>query len=200
MLEARDLTVWRGRRCLCEQLGFELHAGQALLLRGPNGTGKTTLLRVLCGLTRAETGAVFWNGAACRDGLRGPAAYGGHQPALSQELTVDQNLSFYEELSGWQVDWRAALDALGLRRCRDLQVRRLSAGQKRRAGLCRVLMSGAPLWLLDEPFTNLDSDGRSFLEAQIAAHLGAGGLAVIAAHGELTLSQGEIATLTLGVI
>ncbi len=199
MLEVSHLTAWRGARCLFEDVAFELRAGAALLLRGPNGAGKTTLLRVLCGLTRPETGEILWLGTPRVNGLRGLAAYGGHQSALSQDLTIDQNMAFYADLCGWTAHWPTIIEALGLERCRDLEVRRLSAGQRRRAGLARVLLSGAPIWLLDEPSTHVDAGGRQFIEDSITAHLASGGLAVIAVHGEIVLGKGEIATLNLGM-
>ena len=199
MLQVIGLAAARGSRRLFEDIEFSLPAGAALLLRGPNGAGKTTLLRVLCGLTRPEAGQVFWQGKPCADGLRGPAAYGGHQAALSQDLTVAQNMAFYAELCGWPGDWPTIIEALGLEHCQDLEVRHLSAGQRRRAGLARVLVSGAPLWLLDEPSTHVDASGRQFIEQRIADHLESGGLSVIAVHGDIVLQKGEIATLNLGV-
>lgn len=199
MLEVSGLTVWRGATCLFEDVAFRLRPGAALLLRGPNGAGKTTLLRVLSGLTRPEAGQIFWQGAPCVDGLRALAAYGGHRSGLSQDLTVDQNLAFYAELCNWPPDWPAMIEALGLERCRNLEVRRLSAGQQRRAGLARVLVSGAPIWLLDEPSTHVDASGRQFIEERIAAHLASGGLAVIAVHGDMVIGKADIATLSLGM-
>lgn len=199
MLEARNLTLWRGDACLFESLSLRVSPGGALILRGPNGAGKTTLLRVLCGLTRPEEGDVFWEGKAGVARLRGLVAYGGHLPALNADLTVTQNLDFYGRLPGASRDWRNLVAVLGLDRCRDLEVRHLSAGQKRRAGLARVLMSGAPAWLLDEPFTNLDAGGRRLVEDRIGAHLGSGGIAVVAAHDDIRLPGNAVETLMLGV-
>ena len=185
MLEACRLTLWRGHNCLFEQLSFSVSGGNALILRGPNGSGKTTLLRVLCGLTLPEQGEIRWDGEQRSTGLRGMVAYSGHQPGLNADLTVRQNLAFYARISGRGNDWQGLLPALGIEDCADLEVRHLSAGQKRRAAIARVLMSGATVWLLDEPFTNLDSGGRRVVEDHIGAHLSAGGLAVIAAHDDI---------------
>jgi heme exporter protein A len=197
MLEARGLTLWRGHNCLFERLKFRVTSGTALILRGPNGSGKTTLLRVLCGLTRPEAGELFWDGKLLADGLRGMVAYSGHQPGLNADLTVQQNLAFYARLSRNVEGWRHLVPALGLERRTDLEVRYLSAGQKRRAGIARVLMSSAPAWLLDEPFTNLDSAGRRVVEDHIGTHLSAGGLAIIAAHEDMLASDRRASTLTM---
>jgi heme exporter protein A len=199
MLEASELTLWRGHTCLFDQLSFRLAPGRALIVRGPNGSGKTTLLRVLCGLTRAESGTVAWNGEVQQHALRGRAAYSGHQSALNADLTVRQNLDFYAALQGvGRGAWEALLGPLALAQCADLEVRHLSAGQKRRAALVRVLIAAAPAWILDEPMTNLDAEGRGFVEERVARHLAAGGLAVIAAHDETQLPPDTTEPLWLG--
>lgn len=198
LLEARGLTVWRGDHRLFEDLGFAVAAGVAVALRGPNGAGKTTLLRVLCGFTRPEAGTVRWDGQERPDALRGLAAYGGHQPALNLDLTVAQNLGFYARLPGNDPDWETPARLLGLERCRDLEVRHLSAGQRRRAGLVRVLLGRHRAWLLDEPLTNLDRAGRDLVRQRLARHLEQGGLAVIASHDELDLGAPPMTTLQLG--
>ena len=198
MLEASNLTLWRGHSLLFEHLSFSVQAGAALFLRGPNGVGKTSLLRVLCGLTRPEEGEISWQGQRQQDALRGLVAYSGHQPGLSVDLTVRQNLTFYAQLSRGKVNWQSLLAALGLERRADLAVRHLSAGQKRRAAMARVLMSGAPVWLLDEPFTNLDATGRRLIADHIGAHLASGGLAVVAAHDDMRLPDPRCANLLLG--
>lgn len=201
-LTAHDLTLWRGPFCLFEALSFELGSGQALVIRGPNGSGKTTLLRVLCGLTRPEEGRVEWGGVAVernRQAYGLALAYFGHSLGLKADLTVVQNLRFSMQISGWsEAGFGACLDALHLIDCADLEVRYLSAGQKRRTALARVLLSDARLWVLDEPFTNLDAAGRTFVEDKLNAHLANGGLAAVAAHHELSISDGEIVDVYLG--
>jgi heme exporter protein A len=197
LLQAIGLTLWRGDACLFEALSFAASAGTALFVRGPNGAGKTTLLRVLCGLTRPEEGEVLWRGKPLGPTNRQLIAYGGHQPALKADLTVRQNLEFYARLGGSREPLPSLLEALGIERCSELEVRYLSAGQKRRAGLARVLMSDAPAWLLDEPFTNMDVAGRQFLEDRIAAHVSMGGLAVVVAHDNVELRGVRSATLSL---
>ena len=185
MLRAQDLAVWRGERCLFEALHFELHAGQLALLIGPNGSGKTTLLRILAGLAEPTAGVVTWNGATIGDleaDERGALAYRGHLEALKRDLTVAENLEFHAALWEGQADCREVLADLRLSDAADTRVRYLSAGQRRRASLATLRVSGAKLWLLDEPTTNLDGDGRAVLRDWTSRHLAAGGLAVIATH------------------
>jgi heme exporter protein A len=200
LLQAENLTLWRGANCLFEKLSFDVPPGTALLVRGPNGSGKTTLLRVLCGLTRPESGRVIWTGAAPDDRLpRARLAYSGHLAGLKADLTVGQNLAFAAELLGLDREaWRGTAETLGLGPYADLEVRYLSAGQKRRAALVRLLMSTAPAWVLDEPFTNLDADGRGLVEQALGRHLDGGGIAIVAAHHDLRIGDQRLRQLTLG--
>ena len=204
MLKAVDLTLWRGLNCLFEDLSFEVPPGVVQLVRGPNGSGKTTLLRVLCGLTRPETGRVEWAGEpieANRQAYGARLAYCGHSTGLKADLTVIQNLIFAARLQGQDGrPWERIVEPLALGRCADLQVRYLSAGQKRRTGLARMLMSGAEVWVMDEPFTNLDRHGRAYLSDQLSGHLESGGLAVVAAHHDLDLGAARMRSLTLGAV
>lgn len=161
--------------------------GEVVHVAGPNGTGKTTLLRVLAGLLPAEEGAVGWRGRPLlqeRDEYNAELAYLGHENALKGDLTAFENLHY-------SVGMRRVLDAaeiertlehLGIRRCRDLPARVLSAGQRRRLAMCRILLLGASLWVLDEPFTNLDVAGVGLFSNLIGDHVAAGGMAVLAAH------------------
>ena len=201
-LTAHDLTLWRGPFCLFEDLSFGIGPGQALVLRGPNGSGKTTLLRVICGLTRPEEGRVEWAGVPIernRFAYGEALAYFGHSLGLKADLTVTQNLDFSTRLGGTQKrSFGDLLAALSLHDCADLEVRYLSAGQKRRTALARILLSGAQLWILDEPFTNLDDAGRRFVEGRLNAHLENGGLAALAAHHEMNIRDGEVIDVTLG--
>ena len=198
MLEASGLSVSRGDAFLFAGLSFRVAPGRALVVRGPNGAGKTTLLRVLCGLTRAEAGTLSWNGEPQPQALRGRVAYCGHQLSLNADLTVRQNLGFYASLQGGTPALQGLLDALRLRQCADLEVRHLSAGQRRRAALVPVLLSTAPVWVLDEPMTNLDAEGRSHMAARIGAHLSGGGMAIVATHGESGIPDGRADVLHLG--
>jgi len=202
VLTAHDLTLWRGPFCLFDALSFELGTGQALVIRGPNGSGKTTLLRVLCGLTRPEEGRVDWDGLPVeqnRQAFGSALAYFGHALGLKADLTAMQNLRFAAAFNGRRGgDFESVLAALSLQDCHDLEVRYLSAGQKRRTALARVLLSQARLWVLDEPFTNLDDAGRVFLETQLNAHLRDGGLVAVAAHHELSIRDGQEIDIRLG--
>ena len=202
VLAAKQLTLWRGSLCLFENLTFQVDVGSALLVQGPNGSGKTSLLRVLCGLSRPESGTVEWNNESIESSrpiFGAQIAYFGHITGLKADLTVIQNLNFAARMLG-QDDkaWERYLEPLSLSHCANLGVRYLSAGQQRRAALARVLMSDAKLWLMDEPFTNLDQAGREFLEAELMRHLNSGGLAVVVAHHGLDLRGGNLTTVQLG--
>jgi heme exporter protein A len=192
-LTANDLTLWRGPNCLFEELSFEVDTGSFLLVRGPNGSGKTTLLRVLSGLTRPETGRVEWCGKPIeknRQEFGAELAYFGHVNGLKTDLTVTQNLEFFAQLYGQSGDRiPALLDALSLTICAALEVRYLSAGQKRRSALARVLMSDATLWLLDEPVTNLDAGGRDYVEDRLRGHISNGGIAIAATHENIRITN-----------
>jgi len=186
-LSARDVQVWRGDRHVLRGVSVDVAAGQVVHIAGSNGTGKTTLLRVLAGLLSAEQGGVSWQGqpiASNFDSYAVTLAYLGHSDALKADLTAHENLSreigLRRLLTAAETD--AALAHVGLSGCRDLPARVLSAGQHRRLAMARVMLTGAALWILDEPFTNLDNDGVRLLSGVIAAHVDGGGAAVIAAH------------------
>jgi heme exporter protein A len=184
-LQGRELAVWRGERCLFEQLQFELASGQLALLVGPNGAGKTTLLRVLAGLAEPSAGSVTWNGRAVSEldpEQRSAIAYRGHLEGLKRELTIRENLEFHCAICPGSGDSDSVLTELELDTLRDVRVRYLSAGQRRRTALALLQLSGAALWLLDEPTTNLDARGRTLLRSWVGRHVTAGGLAVIATH------------------
>jgi heme exporter protein A len=202
VLAAKQLTLWRGSRCLFENLSFQVDVGSALLVQGPNGSGKTSLLRVLCGLSRPESGAIEWNNESIessRSIYGAQMAYFGHITGLKADLTVIQNLTFAARMLGQNSKrWESYLEPLNLSHCANLAVRYLSAGQQRRTALARVLMSGARLWLMDEPFTNLDQAGREFLEGELLQHLNAGGLTVVVAHHGLDFPAESLGTVQLG--
>jgi heme exporter protein A len=176
-LQASTLTLYRSGACLFHDLSFGLAAGEVLWVLGPNGSGKTSLLRVLCGLTQPDTGRVEWDGGAL--------AYAGHLPGLKNELSVRENLAFFALQQGASRERCAgAMRRAGVQGQAGAEVRTLSAGQKRRAALARVLMSPARLWILDEPAANLDAAGRELVGAVLGEHLRSGGLAVVATHDE----------------
>jgi heme exporter protein A len=185
LLCGRELAVWRGDRCLFEQLHFDLAPQQLALLVGANGSGKTTLLRILAGLGVPTSGTVTWKGTAVSELAteeRAEVAYRGHMEALKRDLTVAENLAFHSALWGQDRPFDRILEELKLARVAHMRARYLSAGQRRRVALAMLQLSGAKLWLLDEPTTNLDSEGRGLLVEWTRRHLADGGLAVIATH------------------
>lgn len=185
LLRGQELAVWRGERCLFEGLHFELEQEQLALLVGANGSGKTTLLRILAGLGLPTSGSATWRGVAVDElepEQRAEVAYRGHLEALKRDLTVAENLQFHAQLWGREPDVGALLKELKLDKLAHMRARYLSAGQRRRVALAMLQLSGAKLWLLDEPTTNLDSEGRALLVEWTRRHLAAGGLAVIATH------------------
>ena len=188
MLEVSQLKCVRGERPLFDGVGFRLESGQLLYLRGANGAGKTSMLRILCGLTPPESGQILWNGTAISElgeAYRQDLFYLGHHNALQEALTVNENLAFYATLSGAApslADTTQALGQLGLRGCQNRLVRHLSQGQKRRVALSRLMLNRAKLWVLDEPFVALDHAAIQLLADLVAAHLAKGGMAVLTSH------------------
>ena len=192
-LRVEGVHVWRGDRHVLRGVSLELGAGEALHICGPNGTGKTTLLRVTCGLLRPEQGRVMWRGvpiSESRADYQRVLAYASHEPALKGDLTALENLRFMVALKRRVsvAELRDHLERTGVAGCADLPARVLSAGQRRRVAAARVLAMQASLWLLDEPFTNLDAAGSDMLAAMIAEHTASGGMALIVAHHELRLA------------
>lgn len=185
VLRGQELAVWRGERCLFERLEFELEPAQLALVVGANGSGKTTLLRVLAGLSPPTSGTVTWHGTrvdALPQERRAEIAYRGHLDGLKKDLTLRENLDFHAAIWGGAHDIPALLAELKLGDAADVRVRNLSAGQRRRTALATLQLSSAKLWVLDEPSTNLDSEGRATVIRWARRHLAAGGTAVIATH------------------
>jgi heme exporter protein A len=196
VLTAEDVAVFRGERLVFRDFSFAVARGGALVLAGPNGSGKSTLLRLLAGLVRPAAGRVLWDGADAFSDLAGHGsrvAYLGHQDAVKPGLTVTENLRFAAAVSGRSI--LTALQAVGLESLADLPARMLSAGQKRRLALSRLVLSAAPLWLLDEPTLGLDTRSIERFGRLLAAHRGDGGMVVTATHVPLPLP--DAATLRL---
>jgi len=203
MLEAIDLAARRGSTRLFEGLSLSVEPGCALLVTGANGTGKTTLLRILAGLSAPAAGRVRWRRADVApfaQTLRQDAVFCGHLPALKDELTAEENLSALVALAGAKASpaqVRGALSAVALDRHASLPARALSQGQRRRLGLARLTLLRRPLWLLDEPATALDVAGMALVTRLLARHLERGGFAVAATHQTLDLPPAHIRTLSL---
>lgn len=182
----------RGERCIFQHLDFALNPGELLLLRGRNGSGKTSLLRAIAGMLSLEKGDIRWNEVPVstqRQAFHAELVWLTHRTGLKLDLTPAENLRFEAALrprSG--LDLEAIYERLGITRLKNLPLRSLSAGQQRRVALARMLMADVPLWLMDEPFTNLDSDGRDLVVALTEEHLDKGGLCVMAAHQDVQVS------------
>ena len=185
----RDLTCARGDRVVFTGLAFTMAAGEALVLTGANGSGKTSLLRLMAGLARPSTGCIAWGGldiAADPAAHAGRLHYVGHLDAVKPALTVAENLTFWAALrDGCTVG--AALARFGIDHLAAMPARLLSAGQRRRLALARVLVAPARLWLLDEPTAALDAQGIAAVNASIEAHRAAGGLCVVTTNVALDL-------------
>ena len=177
----------RGDALLFANLNCALQAGETLHVRGANGSGKSSLLRILAGLAQADTGAVFWcgtNASALGTDYGAVLQYVGHHNGIKLDLTAHENLAFHQALSGAHdtAALSTALERMGLAHCAALPARRLSAGQRRRLTLARLLLWHAPLWLLDEPLTSLDEAGRTLFRGLMQRHTAGGGIIVMATH------------------
>jgi len=185
-LEVENVHLWRGERHVLRGVDFILARGGCLELCGANGSGKTTLLRTLCGLIYPEEGRVLWNGENVRRDLpafHAALAYLGHEPPLKADLTASENLHYWIGVSA--ASWR------------DRHVRTLSAGQRRRVALAGIALLPVPLWLLDEPTTNLDAEGRELVGELIREQLARGGMVVAAVHHGLPESLRNVTRLEL---
>ncbi|NJN45683.1 MAG: cytochrome c biogenesis heme-transporting ATPase CcmA [Candidatus Competibacteraceae bacterium] len=197
------MTCVRDGRALFEALDVKVEAGQLLQIEGVNGAGKTSLLRILCGLSEPREGTVSWRGQdirSYRPDFHRDLLYIGHNPGIKPELTPLENLQFFGALTGhsrMESELEGALEQTGLYGYEHTKVAMLSAGQRRRVGLARLWVNVAPLWILDEPFTAIDRDGIANLEARLSSHVQAGGLAVITSHQTLGLDHRHIHHLRL---
>ena len=191
MLEVSDLACARGDHRLFSGLSFTLSSGELMQVQGENGKGKTSLLRTLCGFLQPEAGSIRWGGVEVGelgDEFFANLLYLGHHNAIKDELSALENLRISSGHSGVDLDDRQALAALrrlGLKGREHLPVRVLSQGQRRRVALARMLVSQAPLWILDEPLTALDVGAVALIEALLGEHLARGGMVIFTTHQPL---------------
>jgi heme exporter protein A len=191
LLSATGLCLLRGERCLFKDLDFALDAGELLLIEGRNGSGKTSLLRALAGMLEFEHGKVLWRGRPVTDdyqAFRAGVVWLSHKVGFKADPTLLDNLRFESGLRATATDdLDSVLQRLDLGRLTELPFRALSAGQQRRVALARMLLADAELWIMDEPFTNLDRAGQALVVELIGEHLAGGGLCVLASHQGIEL-------------
>jgi heme exporter protein A len=189
LLSGTNLSVLRGERCLFAGLNFTLSRGELMLVQGANGSGKTSLLRSIAGLIDLENGYISWQGIPTKQNRQlfsAEVVWMAHRVGFKDDLTLIENLRFENGLrSATFASIDSVLQRLGISQLRDLPLRALSAGQQRRVALARMLISNAQLWLMDEPFTNLDADGEALLIQLISDHMSKKGVCVLATHQDI---------------
>lgn len=200
LLSGNDLCLFRGDRCLFKHLEFALNQGELLVIEGPNGSGKTSLLRAVAGLLEFESGVVNWDGVTIRDNhqsFRADLVWLSHRVGFKGDLNILENLKFESGLrASDQRRLGEVLERLSLSRLVELPFRSLSAGQQRRVALARMLLASARLWIMDEPFTNLDKAGQALVTELIGEHIRAGGSCMVASHQPLEI-DGHTRRVTL---
>lgn len=202
-LEATDLACVRGERPVFKGVSFALAPGQAIMLKGANGSGKSSLLRILAGLLKPVAGRLAWNGVAVADDpedYRADLCFVGHLDAVKAVFTVEENLAFWATLGGGGADPATALGRFGLSALADLPAQYLSSGQRRRVNLARIAVSPATLWLLDEPTVGLDAAANRSLLSLIDEHRRGGGMAIIATHVDLGIGDADDLLLAGGAV
>ena len=204
MLEVSNLTAIRDDRVLFENLQFEIKPGELVQIEGRNGTGKTTLLRIVTGLGDIEEGIIKWKGEEVeksRDVFHQDLLFLGHQTGVKRELTALENLRFYQSIHNnrsSEEEIFAALAQVGLAGREDVPVAQLSAGQQRRVALARLWLSNQILWILDEPLTAIDKQGVKVLESLFASHADNGGIVVLTTHQDMFADSPKLRKIKLG--
>jgi len=202
LLQGSGLSCIRDDRVLFSELDFRLQAGQILLLEGKNGSGKTSLLRILCGFREPDAGEVRWGDEAINDSsYYADMAYIGHLDGIKKELTVLENLKVSLALGvAGQYSIVQALKKVHLNGYDEVLVQALSAGQKRRLSLARLLITHNVLWILDEPFTSLDKQGIALIESLMVEHCANGGMIVLTSHHDITLHEVDVIRINLSTL
>jgi heme exporter protein A len=204
MLEVSNLTAIRDERTLFDALSFQVKPGEIVQIEGQNGTGKTTLLRIIAGLGDCESGSVKWRDLTThnnRDLFHQDLLFLGHQTGVKRELTGFENLSFYQSIHQADLDKQAiwqALAQVGLAGREDVPVAQLSAGQQRRVALARLWLSKHPLWILDEPLTAIDKQGVKVLEQLFLDHAQQGGIVLLTTHQDMFVDSPMLRKIRLG--
>jgi heme exporter protein A len=203
MLSATQLECVRGERCLFSGVSFAVDPGGLLHVEGRNGSGKTSLMRLLCGLSRPERGEISWRGTPISElgeEYRADVLYLGHANGVKDELSALENLLASARIGGERLaedDAREALATLGLQGSEDLPAKSLSQGQKRRVALARLTTTRKPLWLLDEPVASLDRSAATWFESMLTTHLGRSGVVVLTTHQAICRPSGSLQRLRL---
>ncbi len=199
LLEVKNLSCIRDDRVLFEGLNFCLKNNQVLLLEGKNGSGKTSLLRIICGFREQDEGKIRWNNTAVKGSeFYAEMAYVGHLDGVKKELTVKENLKMSLALcQAGQYSIAQALEKVKLTGYDNSLVQSLSAGQKRRLSLARLLITKKSLWVLDEPFTSIDKEGIKLIESLMHEHIGYGGLIILTSHHDLDLAEANVQKINL---
>ncbi len=201
VLEAKNLSCIRDDRVLFEGLNFTLKNHQVLLLEGKNGSGKTSLLRIICGFREQDAGELLWCNTIINDSnYFSEMAYVGHLDGVKKELTVKENLKMSIALGQagkYSID--QALEKVHLSGYDDSLVQSLSAGQKRRLSLARLLISKKSLWVLDEPFTSIDREGIRLIESLMHEHITDGGMIILTSHHDLVLHEADVQKINLSL-
>ncbi len=204
MLEVSNLTAIRDERVLFENLSFSIQSGELVQIEGRNGTGKTTLLRIVTGLADRDEGEIYWNQINIeddRDSYHSELLFLGHQTGIKRELTAFENLHFYQAVHALKVTTEEiyqALTQVGLAGREDVPVANLSAGQQRRVALARLWLSNQKLWILDEPLTAIDKQGVKVLESLFLQHTEKGGIVVLTTHQDMFADNDKLRKIKLG--
>lgn len=204
MLEVSNLTAIRDERVLFDNLHFTIKCGELVQIEGRNGTGKTTLLRIVTGLGDREQGSIQWKGEPIeksRDQFHQDLLFLGHQTGIKRELTAFENLRFYQSIHNFDSSAERVFHALaqvGLAGREDVPVAQLSAGQQRRVALARLWLSNQPLWILDEPLTAIDKQGVKVLENLFVKHAENGGIVILTTHQDMFADNPKLRKIKLG--